>query len=160
MGVTTPFTYSRSQDAGASWDIQSMSMPGFDSTRTYNGSAENYVVDASGTTVAVGEGAIDGDVFLWKSMDNGTTWTKSFVDSFIYAPTIDSTGAAGDTATTSDAAMDLVIDGAGTVHVAYSTVRVVVGGYFPTDAGLIYWNDVAKTKVNVQIGRASCRERV
>jgi len=154
MGITTPFTYSRSTDAGQSWDIQSINLPGYDSTRTLTGSAENYVIDAQDSTVAIAQGGIDGDVFLWKSTDNGSTFSTTFVDSFLFAPSIDITGTPTDTAVTCDGGLDVVIDPTGKVHVAFSTVRVVVGGYFPTDVGLVYWNDVAQTQVNIPITMA------
>lgn len=150
-GMKTPMIYSRSTDAGATWNLKSVMLPGYDTSRYLSGGAEDYTIDAEGNTVAIVHAAIDEDVVLWKSTDNGTTFLRTFVDSFLFAPSIDSTGGPTDTAVTCDGAVAVVIDTTGKVHVAYSTVRVVVGGYFPTDAGLIYWNDVTKTKVNIPI---------
>ncbi len=150
-GITTPTAYSRSLDGGASWFDQSVMLPGYDSTRTYNGSGEAYAIDAEGATVAIVYGGLDADVILWKSTDNGATFTRTSVDSYAFEPSIDSTGTATDTAQTNDGAVTVVLGSTGTTHVAYSTGLVIVGGFFPTEAGLIYWNDVAKAKVNIPV---------
>lgn len=150
-GILAPTVYSLSTDGGLSWDQQSTMLPGYDSTRTYNGGGEAYAIDAEGNNVAIVIGGVDSDVALWKSTDNGTTFTRTFVDQYAFAPSIDSTGATTDTAETSDGAVTVVLGPTGTAHVAYSTVRVTPGGFFPSDAGLIYWNDVAKVKVPINI---------
>lgn len=142
-GLLTPMVYSRSQDAGVTWDKKSVMLPGYDTVRYLGGNAENYCIDANGTTVAIVHGGIDEDIALWKSTDNGSTFTKSYVDSFAYAPSIDTTGTTGDMDTTSDGTTTVVIGPTGVVHVAYATVRVEVGGFYPGDAELVYWNSRA-----------------
>jgi hypothetical protein len=150
-GMLTPMVYSRSTDAGATWNLKSVMLPGYDTSRYISGSAENYSIDADLNTIAIVHVAIDEDVVLWKSTDNGTTFLRTFVDSFPFAPSIDSTGAPGDMDTTSDGTVSVVLAPNGTTHVAYATVRVEPGGYYPTDAELVYWNDVAKKKIVIPI---------
>ena len=150
-GITEPIVYSRSTDAGGSWDDQSVMLPGYDSTRSYQGSGEAYAIDAEGTTVAVVYGGLDEDVTLWKSTDNGATFARTFVDQWAFAPSIDSTGTPQDTAESNDGAVTVVVGPTGIVHVAYPTCRITQGSYYPTDAGLVYWNDVAKQKVHIPI---------
>lgn len=159
MGVEGPFTYSRSTDAGQSWDIQSVNLPGYDSTRAVEGSAEDYAIDARDTTVAVVHGGLDEDVALWKSTDNGTNWTETFILPNPFAPSIDSLGGPTDTIVCNDGALDVVIDSNDVVHVAYSLERVLDNGtlgdgsfyIFPGDMGLVYWNDTAQTNVSIPI---------
>jgi hypothetical protein len=56
-----------------------------------------------------------------------------------------------DTVQTSDGAVSVVIGPTGTAHVAYSTTRTTKTSFFPADAELVYWNDVAKNKVHIPI---------
>lgn len=160
MGIETPTVYSRSTDGGQSWSDQSVMLPGYDSTRTYFGSGEAYAIDAEGTTVAAVYGGLDADVILWKSTDNGGTFTRTSVDSYAFEPTFDSTAAFTDTAQTNDGAVTVVVGPTGTVHVAYSITHLFQGlnsagdtttQFSPGDAGLIYWNDVAKQKIEIPI---------
>lgn len=155
-GILTPNTYSRSTDGGASWSEQSVMMPGYDSTRVLSGSGEAYSIDAEGSTVAILYGGFGQDIALWKSTDDGATFTRTFVDSSYFAPSFDSIAAPGDTALTSDGAVSVVVAPNGTAHVAYSTTiffKDTAGTtYFsPGYVGLIYWNDNAKTLVPIQI---------
>lgn len=158
-GIIAPMIYSRSSDAGQSWDYQSVMLPGYDSVRTLGGDAESYSIDAEWNTVAIAHGGLGEDVTLWKSTDNGDNWTRTLVDSFPYAPSIDSVGGPTDTANSNDGSLSVVVGPTGTVHIAYATERVlndaVIGdgnySIFPGDVGLVYWNDVAKTQVNVPI---------
>ena len=149
-GVTNPLVYSMSADAGVGWDQQSVVLPGYDSTRYVDGSAENYSMDANDSIVAIVSSALEGDVTLWKSTNNGTSFTRTFVDSFIYAPTIDS-ALVNDTVWTSDGGSSVVIDAAGKVHVAYSGVRISKTDFFPGDMKLTYWNDANKQQIVIPI---------
>ncbi len=150
-GVFCPTVYSRSTDGGQSWDYQSVMLPGYDSTRTLGSSPEAYAIDAEDTTLAIIYGGIDKDVTLWKSTNNGTTFQKTFIDSAIYAPTIDSTNTT-DTLESNDGAVTVVVAPANKiVHVAYSTVLIKKNGFLPGTAKLIYWNDKAKQKITIPI---------
>lgn len=154
-GIETPATYSRSLDGGQSWNDQSVLLPGYDSTHVLYGGAEFYTVDADGQNVAIVYGGLDADVVLWKSTDNGTNFTRTSVDQYAFEPTFDSTGTTTDTAQTNDGAVTVVVAPNGTAHVAYSVTHLSTDGtttsFYPTDAELIYWNDVAKNKVSIPI---------
>ncbi|TAL63026.1 MAG: T9SS type A sorting domain-containing protein [Bacteroidetes bacterium] len=156
-GITEPTVYSRSLDAGQSWNDQSVMLPGYDSTHTLNGSGETYAIDADITTVAIVYGGLDADVVLWKSTDNGTTFTRTSVDGYAFEPTFDSTSVANDSTQTNDGAVTVVLAPNGTAHVAYSLTYLYrnatddTTSFDPTYAGLIYWNDVAKNKVYIPV---------
>lgn len=150
-GMTAPMVYSRSTDAGVIWDQKSVMLPFYDTTRYTSGNAEDYAIDADLNTVAIVHAGLGEDVVLWKSTDNGTTFTRTFVDSFAFAPNIDTKGVAGDMDTTSDGTSTVALAPNGTAHVAWATARVEPGGYHPTDAELVYWNDAAKKKVVIPV---------
>lgn len=150
-GMTTPMVYSRSTDAGVTWDQTSVMLPFYDTTRYLQGGAEDYSIDADLNTVAIVHAGLGEDVVMWKSTDNGTTFTRHFVDSFAFAPNIDTKGQPGDMDTTSDGTSTVVLAPNGTAHVAWATVRVEPGGFYPEDKELCYWNDVAKKKIVIPI---------
>ncbi len=74
--------YYRSLDGGQTWDIANMVIPGLDSLDYINMFADSYVIDARGSTVAIGIIGDWGDVAVVKSTDNGATWTKTVVNEF------------------------------------------------------------------------------
>ena len=45
--------YSRSTDGGVNWDKKHIMLPGYDSTITNNGGADQYAIDVKGSTVAI-----------------------------------------------------------------------------------------------------------
>jgi len=146
-GVRAPMTYSRSSDGGQTWDIEHITLPGYDSTRWIAGSADNYAIDVRDSVVAIVTGRLGTDVAMWKSTDNGTTFTHYFVDSFPYAPF---TGdfVTPDTPFCSDGTFDILIDADGKCHVWYGLARVFNSdpftegfSFFPATAGLVYWNE-------------------
>jgi hypothetical protein len=90
---------------------------------------------------------------LWKSTDNGTTWTHTTINEFPLAPwdyvntisDVDGDGVA-DTVNTVDSGISCVIDNNNTVHVAVGSMRVLGDtpgsySYFPGTDGLLYWNE-------------------
>ncbi len=158
-GIIAPLVYSRSTDGGDSWDPQSILLPGYDSTRTIQGDAESHSIDANGDTVAIVIGGLGEDLALWKSTDNGDTWKKTYIDSNIFAPSIDIKGGPTDTVLSNDGSMSVVVDPAGKVHVAYAAERIIENGtkgdgkfgVLFADMALFYWNDVDKKKIEVPI---------
>jgi hypothetical protein len=119
---------------------------------TVGGSADDYSIDAEGTTVGIVMGTLGESVNLWKSTDNGTTFTKTAIETFPHAA-YDTTHQ--DTVQTSDGSMSIAVSN-GVAHVAYAGVRVVGNiqkatnaGFFPGDMSIIYWNDVTKTPVDI-----------
>ena len=93
-----------------SWDIVELGLPGYDSTSTLYGGGEQYAIDAVGNNVAIVTGGIGENVSLWKSTDNGTTFTKTLVDAFPYVPENNGTPLGFDSVPTNDGSVAVVID--------------------------------------------------
>ena len=155
-GVKSPFLYSRSLDAGATWPIKNITLPGYSSSRTERSSADDYSIDAQNSNVAIVQGGLAEDVVIWRSNDDGANFIKMYVDSGKYAP--DMAGATlQDTMDTNDGSVTVVLDKNNKAHVAYSLARTLaptpgaVVNFLPGTMGLVYWNEIAKTKVNVPI---------
>jgi hypothetical protein len=145
--------YSRSQDGGATWDIQHQVNTAHDSTQYYGFDGDGYAIDAKGTTVAYVSGSFTTDLFLMKSIDNGNTWTKTVLLPFpIPMCNDDLTDINGDnvidTVNTTDGSVAVLIDNAGMCHVWAGAMRVMDDdstdgsiSYFPGTNGLLYWNE-------------------
>jgi hypothetical protein len=156
-GVQYPFIYSRSLDGGKTWPIVNSTLPRNDSTRTKRSGGDAYAMDAQGNTVAIIHGGLAEDVALWKSSDNGTTFTKTLVDSLPFVRSM--TGAAAtDTMRTNDGSISVVLDANNKAHVAYSGTRTLLTStgvsFFPGTIDLVYWNEINKTKVHIPINVA------
>ncbi|MDD5570251.1 MAG: T9SS type A sorting domain-containing protein [Bacteroidales bacterium] len=148
-GVLTPLLYVRSTNGGTNWTNADV-IPGYDSTIIKKPISEDYAIDAEGNTVAIVEGGWYNSVYLFKSTDNGTNWSKTLIWKFPYAPfNPDSTAVpATDTIPCFDGAFSVLVDNSGKVHVWGGVTRFnqsAVGSaniyYFPQQCGLIYWND-------------------
>lgn len=157
-GVINPMLYSRSTDGGLTWDQQNVLLPGMDASNFESVGGDQYTIHANGNNVAVASGAFGDHLVIWKSTDNGTTFTpRVVIGDYTDADTLDIDGVpGGDSATVvaPDGAMSIVIDNNGKVHwfggtqliqVAKDAVTgrwVATGSYFP-DAirELWYWND-------------------
>lgn len=147
-GVRGPMLYSRSLDGGATWDKANTILPGYDSTRILTGGGDSYSIDINGNTVAIVVGGLGDDVTMWKSTDNGTTFTRIIVDSFPYAP-FNGLKLALDTPQTNDGTVDVVIDNNGNCHVFWGVSRVLdddttdngAYSFFPATALLAYWSE-------------------
>ncbi|MBT8196613.1 MAG: T9SS type A sorting domain-containing protein, partial [Bacteroidia bacterium] len=148
-------TYSRSEDAGVTWNIAHDILPGYDSTLYAAGvGADAYAIDAIGTNVAIVAGGITEDWAIWKSTDNGTTFTKIIVSDFPFdnyddvnsITDVDMDGYA-DTVLTTDGKMAILIDNNGMIHTWAGAMLVLdqviadpLSLFLSTD-GLLYWNE-------------------
>lgn len=146
-GVRAPMVYHRSLDGGVNWDIQKLILPGYDSTLTIYGGADQYAIDCKGNTVAVVVGDHTMGVVVWKSTDFGTNWTRFLADSFEYMP-YNSTKLMTDTPFTCDGSVDVMIDDNGNVHAFWGITRVFDDdnsdesySFFPGIQGLGYWTE-------------------
>ena len=154
-GVKSPFLYSRSLNNGTTWSIKDSVLPGYTSARTKQDGGDEYDIDAQNTNVAIVRGGLAEDVILWRSSDNGNTFTQILVDSIPFVRNM--TGAAPtDTMYTNDGSVSVVLDNNNKAHVAYSLAKTLspssgVVNYFPGTIGLVYWNEITKTKVSVPI---------
>lgn len=110
--------------------------------------ADAYAMHANGNTVAVTFGAgHNNDWFLFKSTDNGNTWTRKTVrDNHNLAPAF--LGQDGNGYITNADNFDVVVDDAGMVHV-FAGMDMLDNQFIYSDpdlykdagAGIMYWND-------------------
>jgi hypothetical protein len=160
LGQNGPLTYSRSQDGGATWDIQHVVLPGCDASFYAGFSAENYSIDCSGNTVVIAGADLMCDVVMWKSTDNGTTWTKTIIEAAPvpayntaadYAPLISDVDGDGvaDTILSNAGDINVTLDNNGMVHATWSLMSCLDDdttagtslGIFLTTSGIMYWNE-------------------
>lgn len=150
-GIFAPMVYSRSVNAGTSWDIQHIMLPDYDSTLTNNGGADQYAIDVQGKTVAIVNADKFQGVILWKSTDAGATFQRIIADTFKYAP-YNSKKLMIDTPYTNDGTCDVLIDNNGKIHVFWGLARVGdtdTTDQFYTDyfgvQGIGHWSEVTGT---------------
>ncbi len=163
--------YYRSQDQGDSWDIQDSILPGLDTAFFIGFGGDQYAIAALGNTVAIAVfGQLENSV-LFKSTDNGDTWTKKVIFDFPldkYTETTYPNGtdtnndAVADTLYSTDGVGSVTIDKTGKVHVFYGLQRYMdddvtddgAYSYFPLIDGLYYWNEDMNTGEAVEIAAA------
>jgi hypothetical protein len=145
-GVGSPQVYSRYRISTNTWELRNVFLPEYDSTRYYAGGGDNYAIDANGANVAILMGGLTDDVALWKSIDSGSTWTKTIIDSFPvpaydYATTFD-------TSFSNDGGMNVILDNNGVAHCFWGLARVLdtdAGdgnvSFFPGQINMMYWNE-------------------
>jgi hypothetical protein len=159
--------YYRSTDGGATWDMQNVAIPGIDSTRYSGVSADTYTIDAQGNTVAIGVFPPQSwqDVRLWKSSDNGETWSDVAVRDFPdalenYDPapgvsyTFEDIGEVDPlrpdslAVLTNDGNGNILIDASGQAHVWFGRMYVMDDKFddstyfvYPRTNGLMYWKE-------------------
>lgn len=148
--------YHRSPDAGATWDIVDMRLPGVDTASgmlAMGGDA--YAMVTSGNTVAISAGNSNNNWGVWKSTDRGTTWTHTVVmNAFPFGwdghqhPFLDvDLDGSQDTVETTDGSHGVMIDNFGVVHAWAGYTRVTDAdsldgwSFFPGFGALMYWNE-------------------
>jgi hypothetical protein len=153
-GQDGAIAYSRSLDGGITWDKVQTVIPQIDSSNYLGFGGDAYAIDAKGDTIVIVAGGFDVDVVLLKSIDNGTSWTKTIVHPFpipLYdAETmntdLDQDGTT-DTVESNDASVAVLLDHQGKAHVWFGRMRVLEDAgetnmsYFPGTDGLYYWNE-------------------
>jgi hypothetical protein len=151
-GVESPTTYSRINQADGSVEVSHILLPGYDSTLYSSGGGDNYAMDAKGDVIAILIGGLGDPVSLWKSEDNGQTWTYTDVDNLPYkgARRDQELIISGDTMFTNDGSLDVLIDASGMVHAFYGRGRIVGGisdagdstfFFFPAQTALMHWTE-------------------
>lgn len=154
FGQKGPLLYSRSLNEGNTWDKEMIQLPLSDSTYSLGWGGDNYSIDAFGNYVAIVAGDLDDNVTLFKSNDNGDTWTRTVIMQFpipLYnkdsAITDINNDGIADTLDSNAGDVTVRIDNYGMAHVSFSMARVlnddVQNGlnYFPGVAGLYYWKE-------------------
>jgi len=161
QGLNGALTYSRSTDGGATWDIVHKVPEGLDANSYIGFRGDEYALDVKGETVAIVAGGGTKDVVLLKSTDNGSTWTKTVIDTFPIPKydasknisDVDGDGI-GDIIQTNDGSLAVLVDNNGTVHIFYGSMAILQdkpnddnSSYFPKTDSLRYWNEnMGKTK--------------
>ncbi len=169
-GLNQHLLYYRSQDGGATWDINDQIIEGCDSTYYDIIEAETYSIDANGNTIAIAVFQIWGDIILLKSTDNGETWTRTVVNDFPLDKYVINSGyteddipldilAPGTLAIgTTDGSGTVVVDHNNMVHLFYGNLYVEDSNltntnteYYPNTSGLKYWNESMPENTSVLI---------
>ena len=152
-GQESALLYSRSMDGGATWDPQDVVPDGTGSDYYYEIGADQYVMAARGSTVAILSASAWHDLFVLKSTDNGDTWEKTVIwehpyPFFWFETTIT------DTLFAVDNSANLAIGPDGKVHVVFGINRVLnddlttTYSLFPYVDGIGYWNEDMPTFSN------------
>lgn len=123
-GVRGPTVYSRYKFSTSTWEVSNITLPGYDSTRWYDGGADGYAIDANGANVAVMLGGSTSDITLWKSADNGMNWTSTIIDSFPI-PAFNDQDVILDTPRVCDGSMSVKVDATGKAHCFWGRLRVL-----------------------------------
>jgi hypothetical protein len=146
-GVTSPTAYSRWDVATNSSEVEHLLLPGYDSTLYSTGGGDNYAIDARDSIVAIVVGGMGRALSLWKSTDNGQTWTYTDVDGFPYKTTLTEVLVA-DTPLTNDGSVDVLIDQQGMAHVFYGEGAVLDEdlsdesySFFPVREHIRHWKE-------------------
>lgn len=158
LGVLAPMVYSRSTDGGATWDKVAQMLPGFDSSRITGAGADGYALDVRDSIVAIIFGGLADDVAVWKSTDNGNTFTKTIVDSFKYAPYA-STKLMLDTPFSNDGSVSVLIDNDGKLHAFWGLSRMFDDdnsdqsfSFFPGFQNIVHWSEETNTSQIISSG--------
>ena len=145
-GVTSPSTYCRSTDGGVTWDKQFITLPGYDSTRVLAGGGDNYAIDVKDSIVAIVIGGTGEDVALYKSTNNGNTFTRTVVEEFPFSPFTKKFIPNATPQKTADGSFDIIIGNDNKIHVFFGRTRVSDEdttddsySFYPRDAQLMHW---------------------
>ena len=148
LGQDGALLYSRSSDGGNTWEIAHQLIDGTGIDDYIKISADDYVLTANGSTIALVCVTWQHDMFMLKSTDNGTTWEKTVIWEHpiplwdIQTMLLDTLFAPGSSA-------DVAVDANGMCHVVYNVTRVIRDAtmepgyysYFPYYDGIGYWNE-------------------
>jgi hypothetical protein len=155
-GIDGCLLYNRSTDGGQTFDKLMVQLPGVDSSIFASFGGDSYAMDAKGNTVAFVAGELTSRVEMWKSIDNGETWTSRTVLPFPYEPwdeqltDLNNDGIVEDTETVdvSDGSFSIIIDNNDKVHVWFGNMRMLNDdatdnsvSFFPGTNGISYWNE-------------------
>lgn len=141
-GLDGALLYSRSTDGGISWDPENIILDGITANEYVGFSADMYEWASQGDNIAFLVGDSWMDFLLYKSTDNGNTWTKTVIWENPY-PFY--SGGVTDTFYCVDGDHHLAFDSDNMVHVIFGINRAYsddAGSYwFPLVDGVGYWNE-------------------
>jgi hypothetical protein len=153
-GINGALLYYRSTNAGASWDVQAIQIPGTESSSNAFLDQDSYSIFTRGDEIIIGVFNALHDTYVLRSSDNGSTWTKTVIVDFpseTYQidnwPDTDFDGLP-DQVFNSDGSGHVFIDTNGQGHAVFGALYYtdnIVGdnGYQlnPFTDGLMYWRD-------------------
>lgn len=160
-GLNGAVVFSRSKNAGVTWDIVNQIPAGLTSSTFRGFGGDSYAIASKGATVVVVAGDSDKDLVMSKSTDAGATWTSKTVLRFplpLWDPTtttsdINADGVA-DTIDVCDGNLSVALDNSGKAFVAYGGMRILNDApsatgysYFPYTDGLYLWNETMPVNV-------------
>ena len=147
LGQTVAIVYSRSMDAGETWDIQNVVLDGTGEDYYSEINADEYIwADERNGKIAFLVADVWHDMFMMKSEDNGETWEKTVIWEHPY-PFFDWNTTITDTFFCADNSASIALDASGKAHVVFGISRVghfAVGttyNYWPGCDGIGYWNE-------------------
>jgi hypothetical protein len=165
-GVRNPMVYNRSTDGGATWDrtnvflpgmvgITDPATPGVINTEGFGRiGGDGYAIAAKGNNVAIVSGYFGYAWTLWKSTDNGATFTRRVISKLTPADTAIVNAGADTVAFANDNSHAVVIDNNGVVHVFAGEILVKIStrnngttfiagdSWYPNGGErMLYWND-------------------
>ena len=151
-GLVQAVVYLRSTDGGETWDSQII--PGLDTAALgvvkLSGDIYAWAEPKNGTLAfVIGDKWMD--LLLFKSTDNGTTWTETKIYDHP-ADFVWDTDIPMDTTYVCDGGTAVDLDNSGNAHVLFGVTRILVEdpttdqySFFPLAEGLIYWNETMPT---------------
>lgn len=148
-GMDGALVYSRSQDGGNSWDISNVQIPGTDINyyKSFGGDCYSFA-EPKGDTLAFVVGDNFKDVFLLKSNDNGTSWTKTMIYQHPFPFFDEGSTLILDTIWVCDGSTAVQIDKDGKAQVFFGLMRVNNAdttdeqtSYWPYTDGLAWWKE-------------------
>lgn len=152
-GTDGALLYYRSVNAGASWDIQALQIPGTEASQISRYDPDSYSIHVRDNKIAIGIFSALQDSFVLISNDDGTSWAKTLLvdfDTSLYQ--IDNWADADfdglpDIVFNTDGCGQVFIDESGVAHAFYGamyyTDDVLDGTYqfYPTTDGLVHWRE-------------------
>lgn len=156
QGLNGAVCFSRSKNAGATWDIVNAIPTGLDATKFLGHGGDSYAIAANGSTVVIVAGDSGKDLVLCKSTDAGATWTSKVVLKFpitLWDPATMTTDKNGDsvpdTIETNDGNLSVGLDNSNQAYVFYGRSRILQTtpqtngsySYFPGTDGLMMWKE-------------------
>lgn len=161
-GLTQAIVYYRSTDAGATWE-PAVILPGLDASSLNAGENKSFIgfkpdtyswAAPNSDTIAFAVADCMGGVWIMKSFDNGSKWSKTTVleiPVFETAPT--------PVFASTDASISIALDSEGKAHVVFGRMYVSKQDlasydivYNPYSDGLIYWNETMPQLDTTQLG--------
>ena len=153
-GMESTLLYYRSTDGGATWDLTDVQLPQMDTAHLQSMTADIYAIHARGNHVVIGVFDNLNDTYVYESLDNGATWTKTVIwdfaiDNYVVDQGTDVEGdGIQDTLMSADGTGAVYIDAANNIHATFGTMFYTddlgvidsVYSYFPLAGQIAYWN--------------------